>query len=223
MVVPTRQNRVMKTPTLLILLLLSLAWMSWPQRPARMLTMFTGRPDTRVVEVMRSRGANFEVTQRGMKIAYDQTSFECIYDVMRFHQKAADVCATNLANAQNYATAEGTPYRRQFLTLNKNGSPELHIDDSDFNWVYDPGNPRACQNGEHKGYVAAPNVSVLVEMNSLRRHQKMADCYAVVLKKFEATHPDLVIFLEEVELSAGEGTSRGFLESTWKGERNPGS
>ena len=31
-------------------------------------------------------------------------------------------------------------------------------DNSDFNWVYDPTNPNAVQEGERKGYVAMPNV-----------------------------------------------------------------
>jgi len=91
--------------------------------------------------------------------------------------------------------------------MNKNGYPELHIDDSDFNWVYDPGHPQAVREGSHKGYVASPNVNAIQEMTLLQRHQKMADCYAVVLKKFEATHPDLVIFLDEVELST-QGRNR---------------
>jgi len=34
-------------------------------------------------------------------------------------------------------------------------------------WVYDPTNPNAMKNGEHKGYVAMSNVNMISEMTNL--------------------------------------------------------
>lgn len=92
-----------------------------------------------------------------------------------------DIIANNLANANTTRTAEGGPYRRQvavFTTQRPSFSSLLSgaMRDGDFpggvvvssiekdprppKLVYDPGNPDA----DPRGYVAMPNVDVVVEM-----------------------------------------------------------
>ena len=194
-------TRFMKTHhTLLWTVLLSTCWLAWRQSHPTQLQLFTGRPDPRVIELLRIGGADFQVTQRGLKLTCDQAGFECIYDVMRFHQQAADLCTQNLANAQTTRTEDGTPYRRRFLCMSAEGKPVVEIDRGDFNWIYDPKNPNAVQEGDHKGYVASPNVNALLELSLLRQHQQMTENYQAVLCKFEASHPDLVIFKCQVDL-----------------------
>lgn len=179
---------------LLVLILVAATWTWWRQTHPTMLTVFTGRTDERAIELMRVRGANFELTSRGFRLACDQAAFEAIFDMMKFHQMAAELCTQNMANAQTSKTADGTPYRRKLLVMGEGGVPIVQISNEDFNWVYDPSNPNAEQENDHKGYVAMPNVNLLTEMSALRQHQKLADSYEAVLQRFEAQRPDLVIF-----------------------------
>ena len=210
----------------LLLILLAATWTGWRHTHPTVVTVFTGRTDERVVALLRLRGANFELTSRGFRVACDEHAFEAIFDMMRFHQRAADLCNQNLANAQLSKTADGTPYRRQILTMGEGGFPVVQIPDEDFNWVYDPTNPNAVQEGCHKGYVAMPNVNILMEMTSLRQHQKLAESYEAVLQRFEAQRPDLVIFrcetplADEAESGSGRSPSVNFeslLQSLSKG------
>lgn len=59
-------------------------------------------------------------------------------------------------------------------------------DNSDFNWVYDPTNPNAVQEGERKGYVAMPNVNVINEMTSMMQATRSYEANATIVESAKA-------------------------------------
>jgi flagellar basal-body rod protein FlgC len=59
-------------------------------------------------------------------------------------------------------------------------------DNSDFNWVYDPTNPNACQEGDHKGYVAMPNVNIISEMTSMMQATRSYEANATIVESAKA-------------------------------------
>lgn len=89
------------------------------------------------------------------------------------------VIAENLANADSVATkAGGDPYRRRVATFQAQvdkatGATMVKVDaittdKSDFNRVYQPGNPAA----DAQGYVQTPNVNGLIEVADMRAAQR---------------------------------------------------
>lgn len=88
-----------------------------------------------------------------------------------------DLISQNIANVNTTKTADGTPYRRQTLSVSaEKSSFAQHFSDaqgsmkavingvkedmSDFERKYDPSNPDA----DADGYVLLPNVSIVEEM-----------------------------------------------------------
>ncbi|MBT9583598.1 flagellar basal body rod protein FlgC [bacterium] len=59
-------------------------------------------------------------------------------------------------------------------------------DNSDYNWVYDPTNPNACQDGDHKGYVAMPNVNIISEMTSMMQATRSYEANATIVESAKA-------------------------------------
>lgn len=89
------------------------------------------------------------------------------------------VIAENLANGDSVAkTAGGAPYRRRLATFQaqvdkSTGATIVKVnsittDKSDFNKIYQPGNPAA----DGSGYVQTPNVNNLIEMADMRAAQR---------------------------------------------------
>ena len=91
-----------------------------------------------------------------------------------------DVISNNIANVNTTRTADGGPYRRQFvvfeprqgdassfsqvmsgqLQLNGVRVSGIRKDDSPLRMVYEPGHPDA----DAKGYVRMPNINIVTEM-----------------------------------------------------------
>jgi flagellar basal-body rod protein FlgC len=91
-----------------------------------------------------------------------------------------DVISNNIANVNTTRTAEGGPYRRQFvvfeprqgdsssfsqvmagqLQLNGVRVSGIRKDDSPLRMVYEPGHPDA----DAEGYVRMPNINIITEM-----------------------------------------------------------
>lgn len=65
-------------------------------------------------------------------------------------------------------------------------SVQAVTDNSDYNWVYDPTNPNACQEGEHKGYVAMPNVNIIGEMTSMMQATRSYEANATIVESAKA-------------------------------------
>ena len=59
-------------------------------------------------------------------------------------------------------------------------------DNSDYNWVYDPTNPNAAQDGDHKGYVAMPNVNIISEMTSMMQATRSYEANATLVESAKA-------------------------------------
>ena len=59
-------------------------------------------------------------------------------------------------------------------------------DNSDYNWVYDPTNPNACKDGDHKGYVAMPNVNIISEMTSMMQATRSYEANATLVESAKA-------------------------------------
>ncbi len=177
-----------------LLVVLVAFWMGWRQSQPGWFTVYAGPPGEGVLNVLRSRGARFEPGPQGYRLACDQAGFEAMYTMMRFHQLAAEVCAQNLANAENRHTADGSPYRRRIAALDSKGNSQVLEDDGDFNWVYDPTHPESLKDGPRRGYLARPAINVLVEMQALKSHEQLAEAYAALLQRFETRRPDLVVF-----------------------------
>jgi flagellar basal-body rod protein FlgC len=89
------------------------------------------------------------------------------------------VIAENLANADSVAkTPGGTPYRRRVATFQaqvdkETGATTVKVDSivgdkTDFNRVYQPGNPAA----DAQGYVQQPNVNGLIETADMKAAQR---------------------------------------------------
>ncbi len=95
-------------------------------------------------------------------------------------RKWMDTIASNLANAKATRTPEGGPYKRRdpvFMTESVDEAaagapnaarmgvrvPQIALDPSQPNLVFEPGNPDA----NPEGYVAYPNVSVVEEMANM--------------------------------------------------------
>jgi len=89
------------------------------------------------------------------------------------------IIAENVANANSTGrTPEDAPYQRQIpvfeAELNREIGARLvrmedvHLDESEFRRVYEPGHPAA----DGEGYVRYPNVSSLIEMMDMRDAQR---------------------------------------------------
>jgi flagellar basal-body rod protein FlgC len=88
------------------------------------------------------------------------------------------VTSENIANADSVAQVPGgNPYRRKTLTFKNELDKKLGVnlvkvakdgtDTSDYQYKYEPGNPLADVNG----YVAYPNVNVVIEQADMREAQ----------------------------------------------------
>ena len=107
---------------------------------------------------------------------------------MQAHGKSMEVISSNVANARTTDTGQGQPYRRLDLILKSadNGISEVLVDDinedmSDFEQIYDPGNPLA----DETGYLSLPNVDLPIEMMNLTIATRAYQANAAILKRYQ--------------------------------------
>lgn len=104
---------------------------------------------------------------------------------LRAQSTRLSVIGNNIANANTTHAADGKPYRRKDVRLQTGGGLEgvkvqsLLEDQSDFQRIYDPGNPDAKD-----GYVESPNVQLPVEMMHMMRASQSYQANAAVLKRY---------------------------------------
>lgn len=151
----------------LLLLLALLGGWCWTHPPV--LQLWTGRCRHEQLVFFRAHGAHIWPTQHGMRLQADQGGVQALAGWCAHLQMARDLVSQNLANCHSAKTADGTPYRRQFLEVTADGESLVRSDTSDYHRVYDPCNPDAEQTGEHKGYVAMPNVNEAAERANLEQ------------------------------------------------------
>ncbi|MBQ7528876.1 flagellar basal body rod protein FlgC [bacterium] len=132
-------------------------------------------------------------------------TFDIASSGMTAQRKMMDVTAANIANVNTTETADGTPFRRMVAVVTQkqigdwdnefqacsfdDEAPQMQgvevssvqADEGDFRWVYDPSNPKAQKEGEHKGYVAMPNVNVISEMTNMMMASRAFEANATIL------------------------------------------
>lgn len=141
----------------LLLVLSLLAYWCWTHPPV--LQLWTGRCGYKQLAFMRAHGAQVRPTQHGFRIAADRAGVRALARWCAHLQLCRDVVSQNLANCHTAKTLDGTPYRRHYVSINPEGESVMEEDQGDYCWVYDPTNPNAMQDGNHKGYVPMPNVN----------------------------------------------------------------
>jgi flagellar basal-body rod protein FlgC len=106
------------------------------------------------------------------------------------HGKQMEVISSNVANARTTDAGKGEPYRRLEAKFKSEGEGEelsgvildkIVKDMSEFQKIFDPGNPDA---DEH-GYVSMPNVHLPIEMMKLNLATRAYQANAAVLKRYQ--------------------------------------
>jgi flagellar basal-body rod protein FlgC len=122
--------------------------------------------DTAFVKFLRDRGAKLETDENGLLRIYVHGSPETIPAVVKFLgliKKRMEVIMTNLANVNTTRDAEGKPYQRKDILIDKDGNASVITDETPPNKRYDPGHPDA----DKEGYVSFPNINVMDETAKL--------------------------------------------------------
>jgi flagellar basal-body rod protein FlgC len=107
---------------------------------------------------------------------------------MRAHNKHMEVISSNIANARTTDAGDGQPYRRLEMVIKSQNegitgvtADEIAQDTSEFQRVYDPGNPQA----DTSGYVSMPNVNLPIEMMNLTVASRAYEANAAVLRRYQ--------------------------------------
>ena len=115
---------------------------------------------------------------------------------LRAQSKQIEVISSNVANARTTDVGNGQPYRRLEAVFVPGGMPlgkteddgiggvsldEILMDMSDFPRIFDPGNPKA----DEQGYIAMPNVNLPIEMMNLTIATRAYQANAAVLKRYQ--------------------------------------
>lgn len=165
----------------LLLLLVLLASWCWMHPP--FLQLWTGRCSSDQLAFLRARGAHVRPTLHGLRIEADRAGVQALACWCAHLQMSRDITSENLANCRTARTADGTPYRRKFVTVTPDGQSMVREDRSDYNWVYDPANPNAEKENEHSGYVPMPNVNEAMERANLERIDQELSRYRQALEE----------------------------------------
>lgn len=143
-------------------------------------------------------------------------TFDIAASGMSAEQFRMNVISENIANANTSKTEAGTPYQRQVAMVSPQMKAEfesdfatasfdiglnkdpvkfhgggvkvqgIEKDQSDYRWVYDPGNPNAEKDGPHKGYVAMPNVNIIQEMTTMIQASRAFEANATTVESAKA-------------------------------------
>ena len=106
---------------------------------------------------------------------------------LRAQGKQMEVISSNIANARTTDAGNGEPYRRLEAMFKSDGDlggvtlDEILPDMGDFLKVYDPGDPRA----DEDGYIAMPNINLPLEMMNLSIATRMYQANVAVLKRYQ--------------------------------------
>lgn len=107
---------------------------------------------------------------------------------LRAQSKQIEVISSNVANARTTNVGNGQPYRRlEAVFETEDGGiggvslDEILMDMSDFPMIFDPGNPKA----DEQGYIAMPNVNLPIEMMNLTIATRAYQANAAILKRYQ--------------------------------------
>ena len=164
----------------LLFIVAALALWCWTHPPV--LQIWAGR-DYQAIRHMRAHGGVCWPTLHGVRLQADAGGVQALAEWCGHLELSRSIVSQNIANAHTTKTAEGTPYRRQFVLVNEQGQSQVGADQGDYNWVYDPTNPNAVQAGDHQGYVATPNVDEPHERACLEHVEQQLREYRQALKE----------------------------------------
>jgi flagellar basal-body rod protein FlgC len=110
---------------------------------------------------------------------------------LKAYNRKIEVISSNIANIQTTDAGKGEPYRRLIAEMTAKSDKEneargVEIEDvvqdqSDFQYVLNPGHPQADENG----YVAMPNVNWPREITDLNIASKAYQANAAILKRYQ--------------------------------------
>lgn len=106
---------------------------------------------------------------------------------LKARSKQMEVISSNIANARTTDAGKGEPYRRLEAMFKSDGDlggvelDEIVPDMGDFLRVFDPGNPKAGEDG----YVAMPNINLPIEMINLNIATRVYRANVAVLKRYQ--------------------------------------
>ena len=107
---------------------------------------------------------------------------------LRAQSKQIEVISSNVANARTTDVGNGQPYRRLEAVFETEDDgiggvslDEILMDMSDFPRIFDPGNPKA----DEQGYIAMPNVNLPIEMMNLTIATRAYQANAAILKRYQ--------------------------------------
>lgn len=110
---------------------------------------------------------------------------------LRAYDRKMEVISSNIANLQTTDAGNGEPYRRLIAEFTAQTDDEdqargvqigdIVQDQSDFQYVLNPGHPQADENG----YVAMPNVNWPREITDLNIASKAYQANAAILKRYQ--------------------------------------
>lgn len=110
---------------------------------------------------------------------------------LKAYNRKIEVISSNIANIQTTDAGNGEPYRRLIMELsaeteNENEARGVQISDitqdqSDFQYVLNPGHPKADENG----YVAMPNINWPKEITDLNIASRAYQANAAILKRYQ--------------------------------------
>ena len=106
---------------------------------------------------------------------------------LKARSKQMEVISSNIANARTTDAGKGEPYRRLEAAFKSDGDlggvelDEIVPDMGDFLRIFDPGNPKAGEDG----YVAMPNINLPVEMINLNIATRVYRANVAVLKRYQ--------------------------------------
>jgi flagellar basal-body rod protein FlgC len=119
-----------------------------------------------------------------------------------------DLISDNIANVNTTRTKEGTPYLRKMAVITTKDEPafmlpcglgdsedptspgggvrvsgfEVDTGDNAIRWVYDPSHPDAMKEGDHKGYVAMPNINIITEMTEMMKASRAFEANSTIIE-----------------------------------------
>ncbi len=106
---------------------------------------------------------------------------------MSVQQKSLEVIASNIANAETTRTADGTPYQRKVVVMERDPNSGVRVarvveDTREGQLQYLPGHPDADANG----YVRMPNVDISTEIVDLMIARRVHEANATVFQSAKA-------------------------------------
>lgn len=192
-----------------ILALVYLTGALWQSRqPAHLQMLGTYKLDAETEAFLNTQGQAIQLGQDGMRVEASLPGMRALSRLVRFERCARDQCLENLANWNCHLTPDGLPYRRRYANLRVNGETVVGVDEN-LAWVYDPCNPLAQTEGDHRGYVARSNVNVAQEARELAAHEERLNDYLRALDRLEKLNPNLLLLDgPNLEVDAPEGSVR---------------